>query len=265
MNSLLADPRRAKGAPNIFKNFFKGWNAFEYIMFFIGLTVPLTLGIVFRSHPLFIVAGTCFSLTSLFLAKGKIEGYFMALVSAALYAAVAWMLKLYGEVAIQFFIMYPMAIAGIISWAKNRRVSRTDGVVVVVGHVGLIELFCLVFVAAGMAAPLYFLLRILKTDYLILSVASLCLTIIFGYLLIRRSRKAMWFNVLSDIPTLVIWILMVVGGVQSAIPLLAMETIFIVQDIFGIFEWRELKRRQRKSKRQHKTNDIDNGKDDVIL
>jgi nicotinamide mononucleotide transporter len=181
---------------------------------------------------------------SLLLAKGKIEGYFFALASAALYAFVAWRMNLYGEIAIQLFVMYPIAIFGIIAWSKNRRKDRIDGQVVIIGHVGTCEFLLVCASQVLMASGYYFLLEYLGTRYLIFSTASLILTILTGYLLLRRSRKSMIFNVLSDLPTLLIWIFMISGGDSSVFPLLVMESLYVVQDTVGIFEWRGLKKRQ---------------------
>jgi len=236
----------------LFANLFKGWNAFEYIMFILGLTMPMMFGLIFGSDPWFIVYATIACICSLLLAKGKIEGYFLILISAALYAVLAWQLSLFGEVAIQMFVVYPLAIIGIISWAKNRRISKIDGAVVVVGHVSWKEFAVVLVVIAALTYPIYLLLALFNTEFLILSTASLVLTMAFGYLMIRRSRKAMWFNLLGDFPTLAIWIWMLSLGNFLAVPMLVMEVIFIVQDTFGIFEWRNLKKRQRRGKRRKK-------------
>ena len=235
---------------NILKRFFKGWNIFEYIFFFAAIIVPTTLGIVFNSGVLQIIAGVLAVVQTMMFAKGKIEGYFLAIAFIVIYAIVAWNLKLYGEIIIQLVVTLPIIITGVVSWARHRHDDHEDGQVVIVGHVGRRELILLILSQLFIGTGLYFMLRAFDTVLLISSTLSVCLSIIAGYLLIRRSRKSMIANVASDINGIVMWSLLLAMGEPAAMVLLAMEAMFLIIDIYGSFEWRNMKKRQRRVKKK---------------
>jgi len=238
------------------KDFFKGWNAFEYILLVLGIVAPCVLGIIFGCEAPEIVAGTLMIVMTLLLAKGKFAGYFVALVATGMYAWISWRHNLYGEVAIQIAIYLPISIFGIMSWAKNRRRTRTDGVVVVIGHVSYKELALLIFSQIAMGVGYYYLFRWLGTQQLVASVASVCLSVCGGYLLARRSRKAMWLNTASDIAGVVLWSLVLAQGHTAAIPLVVMEVLILASNFYGIFEWRNLHKKQRPRRRKKQTEPV---------
>jgi len=240
------------------KDFFKGWNRFEYLLLVLGLVLPMALGLAFDSGPLEIIAGTLMIVMTLLLAKGKFAGYFVALAAAGLYAWISWQYKLFGEVIIQICIYLPISVLGILSWAKNRRCSRIDGVVVVVGHVHYTELAILIAVQAAMGVGYYYLFRMFGTEQVIASVVSVCLSVCGGYLLARRSRKAMWFNTASDVAGTVLWTLVLVQGNPAAVPLVVMEILVLCSNFYGIFEWRGLKEKQMRQARRKKPEPQDN-------
>ena len=245
----------------LIKDYFKGWNVFEYILLGIGLVLPLTLGLIFGSSPLEIIAATFAVCVAISFAKGKIEGYFLLFISLALYAYIMWTYKLYGEFIIQITINLPIAIAGVCAWAKNRRRDKTDGQVVVVGHVKKTELAILLVSQAAMGVGYYFLLRCFGTQQLLASTFSLVFAIIGGYLLMRRSRKNMYFSVASDLSSVCIWIMIIISGHTAGIVMLVAEIMFVIIDIHGIHEWTNLKKRQRKPRTKPIITDDDDDDD----
>ena len=233
------------------KDYFKGWNAFEYTFLCIGLILPVTLGLIFGSGPWEIIGGTLQIVVAISFAKGKIEGYFLQFLSLGVYAYITWIYKLYGELIVQVMINLPIAITGICSWAKNKRKDRIDGQVVVVGHVKNLELTLLLVSQAAMGVGYYFLLRFFGTQQVLASTISLTFSIVTGYLLMRRSRRNMVFSVISDITSAVVWLLVVLSGQKAAIVMLVMEIMYTIIDIHGIREWSNLKKHQRKPRKKH--------------
>jgi len=246
-----------KHIKTIVKDFFKGWNWFEYSLLIAGLILPLAAGLVFHASAPEIIAGILMIVMTLLLAKGKFPGYFVALAAIALYAWISWTYKLYGEVIIQIVVYLPMSVFGIMSWVKNRRRCRTDGIVVVIGHVSYGELALLMLSQVAMGVGYYYLFRLFGTEQIIASVVSVCLSVCGGYLLARRSRKSMYFNAASDVAGAVLWILVLAQGHLAVVPLVVMEILLLASNIYGIFEWRHLHARQKNRRKKSLQNPAD--------
>jgi nicotinamide mononucleotide transporter PnuC len=233
------------------KNYFKGFNTFDWIIFALAFIAPVTLGIIFKNDVLDIVTPCVAVITAHALAKGKVEGYFISLLSSALYIAVSVRAHTYGEAIHTVLIGYPVVIYGIFAWLKNKRTDKEQGSVVKVGKTGKLELLILCGSQAVMAVGYYFLLQAFNTEQVLFSTLSLVLVTISMYLLARRSALCWFSYIIWDLCVFTLWLLVVLDGSGGSAAVLAMPVLYLVTDIYGAISWLKLNKTQQKTLSQN--------------
>lgn len=225
------------------KNAFKGWSRLEKTLLIGSVTVVSLVGIVFKSDLLTTACSIVGITTALLLAKGKNLGQIFGLLIVALYSIVSFKNGYYGEVIIYLCIMLPMYIMGIISWIKHQS-KETDSV-----EVNTIKAkeWCIVSVVAVIAFVLiYLLLKAFNTNQLFVSSLSVIDSLFAIYLTVRRSKYSFYFYVVNDLILMVLWGIPVIGGNLVLIPMLFNPIINLINDLYGIYNWRKLEKMQKK-------------------
>jgi len=231
----------------LIKAFFKGWNAFEIILLLLGLTLPAVVALVIGGGILEVLSSTLSITVVLLVAKGKLEGYFLCLVSMAFYTAVCWRNAVYGEVILMLVFQYPIILFGIRSWLKNKRTDTQKGRVVIVNKVSKREIAVIITSQAAMAAGYFFVLRALGTEQLIVSTILFAWSIVATYLFMRRSHLNLAAFFINDIIAITLWALIIAGGTTSAAAVLVMPAMYLLNDGYGIYMWRKLRHNQTKN------------------
>ena len=243
----------------VIKRIFKGWNAFELVLLTVSVTVIPVLGIVYGSSVFELVASVGGAVASLFYCKGKIEGYFLSLVTMAFEIVAAWQVMLFATVFNIFAFAYPMVFFGILSWARNRRRDADKGRVVVIGGVKAKEMLIVLAVAPFVAVGVFFMLQAFGTKFLVVSTIMSVVGMVAAYLIARRSKMCFFLYAALDLINGVLWTLLLIEGHVGAVAIIAMCAIYFVMDIYAIIEW------QRLQKRQETRGIVDGKKSDVIL
>ena len=226
------------------RNFFRGWNTFELCLFIFAITVIPILGIVFDSTIWEILLGTLTSVTTILFSKGRIEGYFLSIVTMTLGIIVALNVSVYSSIITILLFSAPMVFWGLFSWFKNRRVDTKKGNVVIVSKVGWRELCLVLFLSVLAGVGAFFILRAFDTAFLWLETLMVTVKLLASYLIARRSILCYPFYIVSDIIYIALWTLLLVGGHTGAIVLIMLGLMFFVTDIYGIYEWRRLAKGQ---------------------
>jgi nicotinamide mononucleotide transporter PnuC len=231
---------------NPIKKFFKGWNIFEICFLAAILILPAVFAIVFKS-PIWNCLSTIFYLIwALLVAKGKSYAHIVGIFAELLYAWVSFSAKYYGEVIITFAVSSPLIVYGLWTWIKHKRHDEKQGSVVVVAKTNVKEIFIIALSQIIMGVGYYFLLRAFNTDFLIVSTLSI-MTSVFGTILIaRRNEYALFIFILNDIVLVVLWGVLVIGGNLGYMPVLLMPVMLFINDAYGVYNWRKLKRAQDK-------------------
>lgn len=230
----------------IIKSLFKGWNAFEIVLLFTGLILPVAMGIAFDSGFLEILT-TILSITmSLLVAKGKISGYILFLLSMALYAVVCWKNAVYGEVILILVFQYPVVFWGIRSWLRNKRTDAKKGQVVVIKKVSTREVVITFASQLVMGIGYFFILKALGTEQLLVSTILFAWSIASTYLLARRSDLSLLAYTINDIIAIVLWALILADGASGAAVVLVLQGMYLINDSYGVFIWHRLRASQTK-------------------
>lgn len=220
----------------------KDWTKLEKTLL-IGSVITVSLvGIIFQSDLLTTICSIVGIITALLLAKGKNLGQIFGLLIVALYSIVSFKNGYYGEVIIYLGIMLPMYIIGIISWLKHQNKETNS---VEVNKIKAKE-WCIVFVVSIIAFTLiYFLLKMFNTNQLIISSLSVIDSLFAVYLQIRRSKYSFYFYVINDLILIALWGIPVISGSLILLPMVFNPLINLINDLYGIYNWRKLERIQR--------------------
>ena len=222
-------------------NYFSGWSILERTLLTLAFIVPVTLGITFQSSLLQIGASSVTMIASLLFAKARIEGYFLSLAGMIMFAIVAFNNRLFGEVGVLIFFGFPMLIAGFISWSKAlKKPGGNKPAKLQIRKTGKKEIAILALLCAIAGIGLYFLLKAINTNLLLLSTISVVFTIFGTILMVRRSHLGTLGFALNDISNILLWLMIVLLGDITAIVMIVQPMLLLVNNTYGIFEWRKL-------------------------
>lgn len=221
----------------------KGYNLLDLILLLSGIIVVSISGLLFGSK-WYIIASTLLGLLCVFTqAKGKIATQFIGIIYFCFYIFISYTQKYYGEALLYLIIMLPMYIYGVIHWLANR--DKKDNVVIVRSNLSkkewIISGGAFIFIAIGV----YFLLKALNTAQLIISTLAFILMLPAVYLLIRRCKWNQVAFLVNDFVVPLLWIMLVVQGDLSFLPMCIYHVFQITYDIYGLIEWIKLEKKQK--------------------
>ena len=139
--------------------------------------------------------------------------------------------------------MLPMYVIGIISWIKhqNKETNTVDVNNINKKEWGLVSILSiLVFIG------IYFLLKGFNTNELIVSTISVVASLFAIYLQIRRSRFSFYFYIINDLILIVLWGIPVVLGNLLVLPMVFNPIINLINDSYGVYNWKKLEEKQKK-------------------
>ena len=160
------------------------------------------------------------------------------------YICISYRQQLYGEAIVYALFLLPLYVYGVIHWLRNR--DKEDNVVIVRSNLSKTEWLVMsvsfVFVSIGV----YFLLKALNTSQLIVSTLSFISMLPAVYLLARRCKWNQVAFLVNDIFLVILWVTLSVGGDKVFIPMVICFIFQTIYDIYGLFEWIKLERKQNK-------------------
>lgn len=219
----------------------KDWTKFEKILLYGSIFLVTLVGIIFKSDILTTTCSIVGIITALLLAKGKKLGQIFGLLIVALYSIVSFKNGFYGEVIIYLFIMLPMYIMGIISWVKHQSKETNT---VEVNEIKKKEWIIVSIVSVIAFIGIYFLLNLFNTKELFVSSLSVIDSLFAIYLGVRRSKYSFHFYVLNDLILILLWGIPVASGELLLIPMVFNPIINLINDLYGIYNWRKLEKMQ---------------------
>lgn len=221
----------------------KGYNLLDLILISTGIIVVTITGIIFGSS-WYVMLSTLLGLLCVFTqAKGKISTQFFGIVHFCFYIFISYTQKYYGEAILYLVIMLPMYIYGVIHWLANR--DKKENVVIVKSNLSKKEWL---FASIGfvlLSVGVFFLLKALKTSQLITSTLSFVTMLPAVYLLIRRCKWNQVAFLINDFIVPILWIVLVVKGNLSFLPMVVYHIFQITYDVYGLIEWIKLEKKQK--------------------
>lgn len=222
----------------------KSWNLFEKLFLVIGTITAIVITIVFKCAWEDLAFTLMYFWSALFLAKGKYACYIIGVVSTFFYAYVSYKNAYYGEVIIAMCCTFPLMLFGLINWLRHQDDTNT----VVIKDITKRELGLLLGSQVIMFFGYYFLLKAFNTNNLLVSTFSLVASFIASYLTARRSENGFIGFIINDLILIVLWGIPVVSGNYLVITALLCPILLLINDIYGVFNWRKIKEEQKEER-----------------
>lgn len=181
----------------------------------------------------------------IFCAKGNPIGQILMIIFSLIYGYISYGFAYYGEMMTYLGMTLPMSALSLISWLKNPyKGSKSE---VAVNHVSKKELPFMLILSAAVTVIFYFILRHLGTANLIPSTLSVATSFAAAYLTFRRSPFFALCYALNDIVLIVLWILAAMKDI-SYLSVIICFSVFLVNDLYGFFNWRKMEKHQNRNK-----------------
>ena len=219
-------------------NYFKDWNLFEKLYLFVGIVVGILTSIIFNGTIIDSLYTITYLTTAILMSKGKVESYFIGIISVFFYGIVSYNQGYYGELLITIFLTFPMMIIGIISWLKHQ---DKDEDVVIISSLSKKEIVFSFSSQLILFWVYYFLLKAFNTDLLMISSLSIVTSVLATYFEARRSELSLFCYVANDLILITLWMIPIINGDTSLISVLIGPMLLLVNDIYGSYNWKRLK------------------------
>ena len=230
------------------KKFLKDWKKWEIIFLITCWVVVLTCFFISKEKDVLSLITSLTGITSVFIiAKGLFFAPYLDIIYNILYSVMSIIMCYYGEAIIYIFVMMPISIFSIITWFKNK---KEDSSVVKVNKVSKKEWLLLSVATVLLTIGFYFLLKALNTRELIVSTISLISSVMGAYLLLRRSSYYAIVFIFNDIILIILWALSIGSFGLSYLPSILSFTVFLFNDTYGFIRWKKEEYKKTKEKMQ---------------
>ena len=178
----------------------------------------------------------------IFVAKGDTVGQLLTLAFACIYAIISFRFRYFGEMITYMGMTAPIALLSIITWHKNPY-SKLE---VKVNHLTKQVSTLLAFLTTLVTFIFYFILRAFDTPNLLFSTISIATSFLASSLSLLRSPFYAIAYALNDIVLIVLWVLAAMSDI-SFLPMVLCFVIFLINDLYGFYNWQAMKVRQQNS------------------
>lgn len=223
------------------KYYFKDWTKFELTFLISGLLISILSSILFKGTIIDTLYTSLYLITAILMSKGKVECYFIGFLSVFFYGIVSYNQAYYGELIITIFLTFPIMIIGIISWLRNQ--DKEDDTVII-SSLSKLEIILALLSQVVLFWGYYFLLKMFNTDLLIISSISIVTSVLASYFEARRSELSLICYIANDFIIITLWLIPIINGSTELIPVLVGPILLLINDIYGTYNWRRIKRKQ---------------------
>lgn len=223
------------------KKYFSDWTKFELSFLTFGLLVSILSTIIFKGTIIDSLYTSLYFITALLMSKGKVECYFVGFVSVFFYAFISYNQGYYGELLITAFLTFPIMIVGIVSWLRHQDKEEN---IVLISTLSKKELVISLISQIPLFFIYYLILRAFNTDLLVLSSLSIVTSVLASYYEARRSDLSLPCYIGNDLVIITLWLIPIVKGNTSLISVLVGPCLLLMNDIYGTYNWRRLKKHQ---------------------
>jgi nicotinamide mononucleotide transporter PnuC len=226
----------------VFRNPFKNLSKFEWFLWSTSIfTIVISFTISGGFLPLTLSASIIGVTALIFLAKGDVWGQLLTVLFSLLYALISLKYRYFGEMITYLGMTAPIAILSVISWLKNPYSGTAE---VRVHQLGSKEIFRMLALTSIVTIAFYYILELFSTANLIVSTVSIATSFLASYLTLHRSPAYALAFAANDIVLIILWVLATIEDV-SYFPMIANFVMFLLNDIYGFFNWLKMKQRQK--------------------
>ncbi len=224
------------------RRLFRYFTKLEWILWLSSIAAVLLSFLLFGRGGYLTLAASLIGVTALiFCAKGNPLGHALGIVFGVLYAVISYDMAYYGEMITYLGMSVPMAVLALISWLKNP--YKGNKAEVKINRLVPREFLLLAVLTLAVTVVFYFILKYFHTANLIPSTVSIATSFAAVYLSFRRSEFYALAYAANDIVLLVLWVAASFTD-RGYISVVACFLAFLVNDLYGYFNWSRMKKRQ---------------------
>lgn len=223
------------------KNPFRDLSRFEWALWLTSIAVITLSFILSGGGDWLSMTASLIGVTALiFVAKGYVLGQVLTVVFAVFYGIVSYFFRYYGEMITYLGMTAPSAIATAIAWMRH---PYQDSREVEVCRVTLVKIRNLILLTAAATAFFYLVLRAMGNASLIVSTISIATSVVASCLTFMRSPYYALGYASNDLVLIVLWSIAAAQDI-SCLPMLLCFVMFLLNDLYGFFNWRRMLKRQ---------------------
>lgn len=177
----------------------------------------------------------------MFCIKGHPFGALLGIVFAVFYSITSIRFGYYGEFFTYAFMSLPMCIISFISWIRNP--YKKGNPQVKVGEIYVKDIILLIVFAGIVTTAFYFILKYFNTPNLIISTISVTTSFSAVFLMYKRSPYYSLAYLANDLVLITLWILASLTD-KAYITVVVCFVVFMINDLYGFFSWRKIRRNQ---------------------
>lgn len=228
------------GFMNILKAF-KALNGFEWGLWIVSVIIVSGSFLVSSPPDYLTLIASVIGVTALiFVAKGQVFGQFLIVIFSLFYGIISFYFKYYGEMITYVFMSAPMAVVAIITWLRH---PFDEGAEVEVSKLTKIQRLFAWTATAAVTAFFYFILGALGNANLLTSTLSVATSFLAAYLTFCRSPYYAIGYAANDLVLIALWVMASVESL-SYLPMVFCFIMFLVNDLYGFYNWRKMQKRQ---------------------
>lgn len=226
------------------KNMIKDWTAFEKVWIILFTAVNIYLFFAWGDSLLGLVSSITGMLCVVLVAKGKISNYYFGIVQAGTYAYISYTYGLYGESMLNGLFYLPLQFIGIYYWRKNTLAEGTIGEDIAVKRLGAKDWLRLAaWVVLGSVIYAYILHSIGGQQVRIDSVAVV-LSVAAQILMVKRYAEQWLLWIMVNVLSVALWVITLTQSGGNDWSMLVMWSAFLVNSIYGYYNWRKMAKKQ---------------------
>ena len=226
-----------------FSNPLKELNTFEWNLWgFSSLAVIISFILPEDKDILSLIASLIGATALIFVAKGLVIGQILCVVFSVFYGIVSFYFKYYGEMITYLGMSAPIALASVISWIRHPHKGSNE---VEVSRLSKRCKNALIISAPIVTAIFYFLLKALGNANLVFSTLSVTTSYVASYLTFFRSSFYAIGYATNDIVLIILWVSASIKQ-PSYLPMVLCFVAFLVNDLYGFYNWEKMRKRQAK-------------------
>lgn len=230
--------------------YFRDLSRFEFCLWVTSVAViTLSFSLSGGGNLLTMIASLIGVTALIFVAKGYVIGQVLTVVFAVFYGIVSFFFHYYGEMITYLGMTAPSAIAAVVSWLRHPY-EGTKEVKVSQLSTGLWVL--LGFLTIGITVAFYFILSAIGNANILFSTLSVATSFIASYLTFFRSYYYALGYAANDVVLIVLWIMATLENV-SYLPMVACFIMFLINDLYGFYNWKRMEISQNKVTRDHQS------------
>ena len=222
---------------------FRSLSKFELVLWLSSVAVVTVSFFLSPDRNVLSLIDSLIGVTALiFISKGYVVGQVLLILFAVLYGIISFEYRYYGEMITYLGMSAPIAGLAVISWLRHPYKDSKE--VEVNRHLKMSTWVMLLLLTAAVTAGFYFILKALGNNNLLVSTISVATSFCAASLTFLRSPYYGLGYAANDAVLIVLWVLAAAEN-PGYVPMIFCFVMFLLNDLYGFFNWRRMSKRQQ--------------------